>query len=87
MSNAAGNPVAAVTSAGSTSTPGAISQSDPVLAQVQVGATEGAALLDPASPAGRRLDETRRFVEFLRAEIGQSMVEWRRLQAAERVPG
>lgn len=64
-----------------------ISRSDPVLAQVQLGAAKGAALLGPASPAGRRLDETRRFFEFLRAEIEQSMAKWRRLQAAERESG
>ncbi|WP_063040827.1 GbsR/MarR family transcriptional regulator [Nocardia grenadensis] len=64
-----------------------ISRSDPVLARVQVGAAEGAELLDPASPAGQRLAETRRFFEFLRAEIEQSMAKWRRLQADEREPG
>jgi DNA-binding transcriptional ArsR family regulator len=64
-----------------------ISRSDPVLVQVQVGAAEGADLLGPASPAGQRLDETRRFFEFLRAEIDQSMAKWRRLQADEREPG
>ncbi|MEV4123646.1 MarR family transcriptional regulator [Nocardia sp. NPDC049707] len=64
-----------------------VSQSDPVLVQVQAGADEGAALLGPDSPAGRRLDETRRFFAFLREEIEQSMAKWRRLQAAERESG
>jgi DNA-binding transcriptional ArsR family regulator len=64
-----------------------ISQSDPVLIQVQAGADEGSALLGLDSPAGRRLDETRRFFAFLREEITQSMAKWRRLQAAERETG
>nr|WP_276514856.1 MarR family transcriptional regulator [Nocardia transvalensis] len=61
-----------------------VTQSDPVLVQVQTSADEGTALLGPDSPAGRRLDETRRFFAFLREEIDQSMAKWRRLQAAER---
>lgn len=58
-----------------------ISQSDPLLAQLRTRAAEGADLLGRDSPAGRRLDETRRFFEFLRAEMEQSMAKWRRLQA------
>ncbi|QIS20945.1 GbsR/MarR family transcriptional regulator [Nocardia terpenica] len=64
-----------------------VSQSDPVLVRVQAGAGEGTAILGPDSPAGRRLDETSRFFEFLREEIEQSMAKWRRLQAAERESG
>ncbi|MEU8247914.1 MarR family transcriptional regulator [Nonomuraea sp. NPDC048916] len=64
-----------------------VSQSDPVLVRVQVGADEGVALLGFDSPAGRRLDETRRFFAFIREEINQSMAKWRRLQAAERETG
>jgi MarR family protein len=64
-----------------------ISQSDPMLVQVQTRAGEGAALLGLDSPAGRRLDESRRFFAFLREEIKQSMAKWRRLQAAEREAG
>ncbi|WP_153032935.1 hypothetical protein [Amycolatopsis sp. YIM 10] len=37
----------------------------------------------PDSPAGRRLDEPRRFFAFLREEIKQSMAGWQRLQVAE----
>jgi DNA-binding transcriptional regulator GbsR (MarR family) len=61
-----------------------MSQSDPVLVRVQAGADEGIALLDLDSPAGRRLDETRRFFAFMREEIKRSTAKWRRLQAAER---
>ncbi|MET8141287.1 MarR family transcriptional regulator [Sphaerisporangium sp. NPDC005288] len=64
-----------------------VSQSDPVLARLQEGAGEGIAVLGPDSPAGRRLDETRRFFAFVREEIKQSMVKWQRLQEAEREPG
>ncbi|MBE3001247.1 MarR family transcriptional regulator [Nocardiopsis sp. HNM0947] len=60
-----------------------ISQSDPVLLQVQSGADEGVAILGADSPAGRRLDETRRFFAFMREEIRESMAKWQRLQAAE----
>lgn len=64
-----------------------VSQSDPVLVQVQTGADEGTALLGPDSPAGRRLDETRRFFAFLRKEIEETMAKWQQLQAAERESG
>lgn len=61
-----------------------ISQSDPMLVRVQAGADEGTSLLGLDSPAGRRLDETRRFFAFMREEIKQSMAKWSRLQATER---
>lgn len=64
-----------------------ITQSDPVLVQVQAGADEGVALFGPDSPAGRRLEETSRFFAFIREEIKQSMAKWQRLQAAERRKG
>jgi DNA-binding transcriptional regulator GbsR (MarR family) len=64
-----------------------ISQSDPVLVRVQAGADDGIALLGLDSPAGQRLDETRRFFAFIRQEIKRSMAKWRRLQAAEREAG
>ncbi|MEV1170542.1 MarR family transcriptional regulator [Nonomuraea sp. NPDC049784] len=64
-----------------------VSQSDPMLVRVQVGADEGTALLGLDSPAGRRLDETRRFFAFIREEINRSMAKWRRLQEAEREAG
>ncbi len=64
-----------------------VSQADPVLVRVQSSAEEGAAILGTDSPAGRRLDETRRFFAFLREEITESMAKWQRLQAAERGSG
>jgi DNA-binding transcriptional regulator GbsR (MarR family) len=64
-----------------------ISQTDPVLVRVQAGAEEGIALLGFDSPAGQRLDETRRFFTFMREEIKRSMAKWQRLQAAEREAG
>ena len=60
-----------------------VTQSDPMLVQVQASADEGTALLGLDTPAGRRLDETRRFFAFLREEIKQSMAKWQQLQAAE----
>jgi DNA-binding transcriptional regulator GbsR (MarR family) len=64
-----------------------ISQTDPVLVRVQAGAEEGIALLGFDSPAGQRLDETRRFFTFMREEIKRSMAKWQRLQAAGREAG
>ncbi|WP_433436124.1 GbsR/MarR family transcriptional regulator [Nonomuraea sp. CA-141351] len=64
-----------------------VSQSAPMLVRVQGGADEGIAVLGLDSPAGRRLDETRRFFAFIREEINQSMAKWRRLQEAEREAG
>ncbi|PSK88973.1 MarR family protein [Murinocardiopsis flavida] len=64
-----------------------ISQSDPVLVRVQASADEGATILGLDSPAGQRLDETRRFFAFMREEIKESMAKWQRLQAAERETG
>ncbi|TYB69252.1 MarR family transcriptional regulator [Nonomuraea sp. PA05] len=61
-----------------------ISQSDPTLVRIEAGSGEGTALLGLDSPAGRRLDETRRFFAFMREEIKESMAKWSRLQEAER---
>ncbi|GAA4533605.1 GbsR/MarR family transcriptional regulator [Nonomuraea ferruginea] len=55
-----------------------ISQSVPMLVQVQTGAEQGATLLGLDSTAGQRLDETRRFFAFMREEIERSMAKWRR---------
>ncbi|GAA2206745.1 MarR family transcriptional regulator [Nonomuraea monospora] len=63
-----------------------ISQSDPTLVRIEAGSGEGTALLGLDSPAGRRLDETRRFFAFMREEIKESMTKWSRLQEAERHP-
>ncbi|MFI9550189.1 GbsR/MarR family transcriptional regulator [Nonomuraea endophytica] len=61
-----------------------VSQSDPMLARVQSGADDGVAVLGLDTPAGQRLDETRRFFAFIREEINQSMAKWWRLQTTER---
>ncbi|WP_017615694.1 hypothetical protein [Nocardiopsis salina] len=58
-----------------------------MLFQVQAGAHEGVAILGADSPAGRRLDETRRFFAFMREEIKESMAKWQRLQASGRAGG
>jgi hypothetical protein len=41
------------------------------------GLVEGMALLGPDTPAGRRLEETRAFFAFIRAELGPMMARWR----------
>lgn len=56
-----------------------ISQSDPVFVRLQSGADEGIEVLGADTPAGRRLDETRRFFAFMREEIRQAMVKWQSL--------
>ncbi|MBB5154864.1 GbsR/MarR family transcriptional regulator [Saccharopolyspora phatthalungensis] len=40
--------------------------------------TEGVTAVGADTPAGTRLDETRQFFEFLRAEIPELMQKWRR---------
>ena len=44
---------------------------------------EGVDAVGAGSPAGQRLDETRRFFSFLRAELPRLLVRWRKLRRAE----
>ena len=37
----------------------------------------GADVLGPCTPAGRRVDETRRFFDFIRVEMPAMLARWR----------
>ena len=45
---------------------------------------EGVGVLGAATPAGLRLEETRRFFEFVRGEFPGIIARWQRLRAASR---
>jgi DNA-binding transcriptional regulator GbsR (MarR family) len=46
-------------------------------------ARDGVEVLDPATPAGRRMAETLDFILFLQQEMAEIMVRWRAHQAAQ----
>jgi hypothetical protein len=50
-------------------------------------AREGVEVLDPATPAGRRMAGTLEFILFIQQETGQIMTRWRAYQAARNKPG
>jgi DNA-binding transcriptional regulator GbsR (MarR family) len=58
----------------------AVTGNDANLARWQEASAEGARLLGTDTAAGARLDETRRFFEFLRAELPQLMEKWHKSQ-------
>lgn len=49
-------------------------------------ARDGVEVLDPATPAGRRMAETLDFILFLQQEMAEIMVRWRAHQAAQDKP-
>ncbi|SDP14368.1 MarR family protein [Actinopolyspora xinjiangensis] len=55
----------------------AFAQRDSQFLQWEATLREGVATLGPDTSAGARLDETRRFFEFLRAELPRLMEKWR----------
>lgn len=60
----------------------AFGQRDALLRRWEDGLVEGVELLGPDSPAGRRLEETRAFFAFLRAELAPMLERWREHQRA-----
>lgn len=60
----------------------AITNRDKLLDNWSNALAEGIDLLGPDTPAGRRLDHTRRFFLFLQHEIGAIMERWRAQEAA-----
>jgi len=48
---------------------------------------DGVEALGPSTPAGQRLDETRRFFAFLHAELPRLMNKWRKLRAGSERDG
>ena len=49
-------------------------------------ARDGVEVLDPATPAGRRMAETLDFILFLQQEMAEIMVRWRAYQATQDKP-
>lgn len=59
----------------------AITHRDAMLGRWEDELAQGVAVLGPDSGAGRRLDETRLFFAFMRAELPALMARWRALRA------
>lgn len=60
----------------------AIAHRDDLLKSWEEEFGQGAALLGPHSPAGRRMEETRLFFAFMRAELPALLERWRALRDA-----
>ncbi|WP_240777041.1 GbsR/MarR family transcriptional regulator [Nonomuraea basaltis] len=59
----------------------AAASSDEVFRRFEEGARDGAEVLGTDTPAGARMDETRRFFAFLRSEVPQLLHKWNELNA------
>jgi DNA-binding transcriptional regulator GbsR (MarR family) len=55
----------------------AITRRDALLERWEQDLAEGIKAVGPATPAGDRLEDIRRFYAFLRDELGQMLVRWR----------
>jgi DNA-binding transcriptional regulator GbsR (MarR family) len=64
----------------------AIARRDAILARSEQDLEEGIKAVGPDTPAGDRLEETRRFYAFLREELARILEDWRE-QHPERDPG
>ncbi len=60
---------------------------DQALTRWLSAAREGVEVLDPRTPAGRRMAETLDFLLFIQQETAQVMVRWRAYQAGREEPG
>lgn len=58
-----------------------ITRRDEMLMRWQEGLLEGVEAVGADTPAGKRLEETRRFYEFLHTEIPLLLEKWRRLRS------
>jgi DNA-binding transcriptional regulator GbsR (MarR family) len=61
-----------------------VARRDQILARWEQDLEEGIKAVGPDTPAGMRLEENRRYFEFLREEAPKVMARWRRLRAADR---
>ncbi|MCY1081496.1 GbsR/MarR family transcriptional regulator [Archangium lansingense] len=61
-----------------------LTRRDETLVRWEQGLEEGIAALGVDSPAGARLDETRRFFEFVRGEFPHLLRKWKEIRAAGR---
>jgi DNA-binding MarR family transcriptional regulator len=59
----------------------AAASSDEVFRRFEEGARDGAEVLGTDTPAGARMDETRRFFAFLRSEVPQLLHKWNEVNA------
>jgi predicted transcriptional regulator len=59
-----------------------VTRRDAMLARWDVGLQEGIAAVGADTPAGARLDESRRFFEFVRGELPQMMRKWKEQRGA-----
>ena len=64
----------------------AMARRDAILARWEQDLEEGIKAVGPDTPAGDRLEETRRFYAFLREELARILHDWRDQRTAER-PG
>lgn len=55
---------------------------DELIGRFEKGISEGVAALGPGTEAGARLEETRRFFEFVRQQTPELMAKWRAYNAA-----
>jgi hypothetical protein len=59
----------------------AVTRRDQMAARWEQDLQEGIKAVGPDTPAGARLDETRRYFEFLRDQGPKVMASWRRLRS------
>jgi predicted transcriptional regulator len=58
----------------------AVARRDALLVRWERGLEDGIELIGVDTPAGARLDETRRFFEFMRGEFPRLLARWRKLR-------
>jgi DNA-binding transcriptional regulator GbsR (MarR family) len=62
----------------------ALTRREEMVARWERDLEDGVKAVGPGTPAGDRLDETRRFFEFSRHALEQVLLDWRTLRATER---
>lgn len=60
----------------------AITREGEMFARWEKGLADGVEALDPSTPAGARVDDTRKFFAFMRGEFPQLMTKWRARRSA-----
>jgi DNA-binding transcriptional regulator GbsR (MarR family) len=62
----------------------AVTRREEMVARWEQDLSDGVKAVGPGSPAGDRLEETRRFFEHFRHALERAVLEWRELRAAGR---
>jgi DNA-binding transcriptional regulator GbsR (MarR family) len=62
----------------------AVARREEMIARWEQDLAEGIKAVGPGSPAGDRLDETRRFFEFFRHTLERALLDWRELRGTGR---